>query len=36
MKQVLTLFRCATAVAGTPAVALLTAAPSVAADIIAE
>jgi len=36
MKQVLTLFRCAAAAAGTLAVALLTASPSVAADIIAE
>ena len=36
MKQVLTLFRCAAAVAGTLAVVLLTASPSVAADIIAE
>ena len=36
MKQVLTLLRCAAAVAGTLAVALLTASPSVAADIIAE
>ena len=36
MKQVLTLFRWAAAVAGTLAVALLTASPSVAADIIAE
>ena len=36
MKQVLTLFRCAAAVAGMLAVALLTASPSVAADIIAE
>jgi nicotinamidase-related amidase len=36
MKQVLTLFRCATAVAGTLAVALLTASPALAADIIAE
>jgi nicotinamidase-related amidase len=36
MKQAQTLFRCAAAVAGTLAVALLTASPSVAADIIAE
>ena len=36
MKQEQTLFRCAAAVAGTLAVALLTASPSVAADIIAE
>ena len=36
MKREQTLFRCAAAVAGTLAVALLTASPSVAADIIAE
>jgi nicotinamidase-related amidase len=36
MKQTQTFFRCAAAVAGTLAVALLTASPSVAADIIAE
>jgi nicotinamidase-related amidase len=36
MKQVLTLFRCAAAVAGMLAVAMLTASPSIAADIIAE
>jgi nicotinamidase-related amidase len=36
MKRKQTLFRCAAAVAGTLAVALLTASPSVAADIIAE
>ena len=36
MKQVLTLFRCAAAVAGMLAVSMLTASPSIAADIIAE
>ena len=36
MKQTQTFFRCAAAVASTLAVALLTASPSVAADIIAE
>jgi nicotinamidase-related amidase len=36
VKREQTLFRCAAAVAGTLAVALLTASPSVAADIIAE
>jgi nicotinamidase-related amidase len=36
MKQAQTFFRCAAAVADTLAVALLTASPSVAADIIAE
>jgi nicotinamidase-related amidase len=36
MKREQTLFRCAAAVAGTLAVALFTASPSVAADIIAE
>jgi hypothetical protein len=36
MKQAKTLFRCAAAVAGALAVAMLTAWPSVAGDIIAE
>jgi nicotinamidase-related amidase len=36
MKAAQTIFRCAPAVAGTLAVALLTASPSVAADVIAE